>query len=331
MEDYILLKTDKQTVEKRQFILCKALLSRYLNLQKDYTKSKFTQIEELERLQSKIKESKPMEIKKDIIPIPIPQALRLEAPQPTPKIEVQQTPKLELPKPKSELLKPEIPLITPTLDLKTKEPIELQTRPLTQEEISLINSETRKFSSKLSEGNLEKQGEVYTYKVKEPEINLEVLDKVEQNLNKRLQKDPTLVTNQKFIKNEIIRAFKQLRENYTLEDIYNIRYYLIRNYIGLGKIEPLLCDKNIISIQSDGVNKPVTVMYRSLNQKIKTNITFKTKEELESFIELIAERTNQEISEGNPVLNASLNDLKLQAILSTGILEPKFTISKVVS
>ena len=157
------------------------------------------QIEELERLQSKIKESKPMEIKKDIIPIPIPQALRLEAPQPTPKIEVQQTPKLELPKPKSELLKPEIPLITPTLDLKTKEPIELQTRPLTQEEISLINSETRKFSSKLSEGNLEKQGEVYTYKVKEPEINLEVLDKVEQNLNKRLQKDPTLVTNQKFI------------------------------------------------------------------------------------------------------------------------------------
>ena len=330
MEDYILLKTDKQTVEKRQFILCKTLLSRYLNLQKEHTKLKSTHIEKLEKLQNKIKESKPREIKKDIIPVPIPQALRLEAPQPTSKVEILKLdlPKIELPKPAP---KEELPLITPTIDLKSKEPIELQTRPFTQEEISLINSETRKFSSKLSEGNLEKQGDIYTYKVKEPEINLEVLDKVEQNLNEKLQKDSSLVTNQKFIKNEIIRAFKQLRENYTLEDIYNTRYYLIRNYIGLGKIEPLLCDKNIISIQSDGVNKPITVMYKSLNQKIKTNITFKTKEELESFIESIAERTNQEISEGNPVLNASLSDLKVQAILSTGVLEPKFTISKITS
>ncbi len=329
MEDYILLKTDKQSIEKRQFILCKTLLSKYLNLQKEYTKPRSIHIEKLERLQNKIKESKPREIKKEITQVLIPPTPTLKAPQPTQKVElpklgIQQVPKLELPK-------PGIPLITPTLDLKTKEPIELQTRPLTQEEISLINSETRKFSSKLSEGNLEKQGEVYTYKVKEPEINLEVLDKVEQNLNKRLQKDSSLVTNQKFIKNEIIRAFKQLRENYTLEDIYNIRYYLIRNYIGLGKIEPLLCDKSIVSIQSDGVNKPVTVLYKPLNQKIKTNIIFKTKEELESFIESIAERTNQEISEGNPVLNASLNDLKIQAILSTGVLEPKFTISKILS
>jgi len=323
MEDYIILKTDKQSVEKKQILLCKTLLSKYLNLQKEHKKPQLMHIEKLERLQKQISEFKPRKVKE----IPI---LKLEIPKP----QIKETPmlNLEVPEPlKLPLLKP-LKLPPPeSLKLPRPEPLNLPIRPILEEEIPLIKSETKNFSSELSEGNLEKQGDTYTYKVKEPEINQEVLDRVEENLSSKLEKDPSIVTNSKFIKNEIIKAFKQLRENYTLEDIYNIRYYLIRNYIGLGKIEPLLCDKNITSVQLDGVNKSITVMYKPLNKKIETNIIFKTKDEINSFIELLAKKTNQELSEENSVLNTSLNDLKIQAILSTGVLEPKFTVSKVSS
>jgi len=84
-----------------------------------------------------------------------------------------------------------------------------------------------------------------------------------------------------------------------------LSYYVIRDFIGYGKIDPLMKDHMIEDISADGVNIPVYVWHR-LYESLPTNIVFTDAGELDSFIVRLAYLAGKNISIAAPILDASL-------------------------
>lgn len=100
-----------------------------------------------------------------------------------------------------------------------------------------------------------------------------------------------------------------------------LRYYVVRDFIGLEKIEPLMQDKYIEDISCDGVNIPIFVYHRHPQfGSIKTSIVFTNREELDSFVNKLAEKCGRTISVAKPLLDGTLpNGSRLQATLGSDI------------
>jgi flagellar protein FlaI len=111
-----------------------------------------------------------------------------------------------------------------------------------------------------------------------------------------------------------------------------VLYFIERDFVGLGKLEPLMKDPNIEDISCDGIGIPIFIFHRnSLIGSIKTNVVFSTAEELDIFVNKIAQRCGKNISVAQPLIGGSLPDgSRLQATLGTDIARKgsNFTIRK---
>ncbi|MCD6558000.1 MAG: type II/IV secretion system ATPase subunit [Candidatus Aenigmarchaeota archaeon] len=111
-----------------------------------------------------------------------------------------------------------------------------------------------------------------------------------------------------------------------------LKYYIFRDFIGLGPIEPLMNDPRIEDISCDGTNIPLYVYHRDPRLgAIRTNIIFKNKEELDSFVMKLSERCGKTISIAKPLLDGALPDgSRIQATLSSDVATrgSNFTIRK---
>ncbi len=103
---------------------------------------------------------------------------------------------------------------------------------------------------------------------------------------------------------EIIRKY---RVKIAPEAIDKLAYYVIRDFVGYGRIDPLMKDHLIEDISADGVNIPIYVWHR-MYESIPTNIVFKEESELDSFIVRMAYLSGKNISIASPILDASLPD-----------------------
>ncbi len=81
-------------------------------------------------------------------------------------------------------------------------------------------------------------------------------------------------------------------------------HYAVRNFLGYGRIDPLFNDDNVEDISCDGVSVPIYVYHRRY-QNLRTNLAFSDPRELNSFIVMLAQRGNKQISVSDPILNAS--------------------------
>jgi len=81
-------------------------------------------------------------------------------------------------------------------------------------------------------------------------------------------------------------------------------YYLVRDLIGYGRLDPVLRDKRAEDISADGPGIPVYVYHQGYGS-LKTNIIF-NREELDSLIYKLAQRSGRHISLARPLLDASL-------------------------
>ena len=105
------------------------------------------------------------------------------------------------------------------------------------------------------------------------------------------------------------------------ESVEVLRYYVVRDFIGMEKIEPLMQDKYIEDISCDGVNIPIFVYHR-LPQfgSVRTSVTFTNRDELDSFVSKLSERCGRAISVAKPLLDGTLpNGSRLQATLGSDI------------
>jgi len=103
---------------------------------------------------------------------------------------------------------------------------------------------------------------------------------------------------------EIIRKY---RIKVPVESVDKLIYYIIRDFLGYGKIDPLMNDHLIEDISADGVNIPIYVWHR-LYESLPTNIIFKDETQLNSFIIRLAYLAGKNISIASPILDASLSD-----------------------
>lgn len=108
-----------------------------------------------------------------------------------------------------------------------------------------------------------------------------------------------------------------------------IMYYVVRDLIGYGRLEPILRDKKAEDISADGPGIPVFVYHQSYGS-LKTNIAF-NREELDSLIYKLAQRSGRHISMARPLLDASLpNQDRLQLSIGSEVTTrgSTFTIRK---
>ncbi len=110
-----------------------------------------------------------------------------------------------------------------------------------------------------------------------------------------------------YLREKTKETIKKHRMKVAPEAIDKLVYYVIRDFVGYGKIDPLMKDHLIEDISADGVNIPIYVWHR-MYESIPTNIVFKEETELDSFIIRMAYLSRKNISIASPMLDASLPD-----------------------
>ncbi len=84
-----------------------------------------------------------------------------------------------------------------------------------------------------------------------------------------------------------------------------ILYYLERDIVGYGKIDPLMYDDYVEDISCGGVNKPIFLWHRKY-ENIKTNIMFRDEQELDDFIMRIVHKAGKHVSIAFPIVDVTL-------------------------
>jgi flagellar protein FlaI len=174
----------------------------------------------------------------------------------------------------------------------------------------------------------------YLYYVVEPELtpfeSTLLSDVYEASRDILSYKDLIKGTNRKdILMNKVKEIIDKRIQNFDIKSFHKLAYYIIRNNIGFGRIDPLIKDGRIEDISCSGPNIPVYLYHRNY-ENIKTNLLFE-EEELNSFIFLLAQRSGKSISVAKPYLDATLSDgSRLQETLGREITTrgSSFTIRK---
>ncbi len=110
-----------------------------------------------------------------------------------------------------------------------------------------------------------------------------------------------------YLKQKILEVIKNYRLKIAKEAIDKLMYYVVRDFVYYGKIDPLMKDRMVEDISADGVNIPVYIWHREY-ESLPTNIIFEDENELNSFIIRLAYLSGKNISIAAPLLDASLPD-----------------------
>lgn len=107
------------------------------------------------------------------------------------------------------------------------------------------------------------------------------------------------------LKNKIFAMIKKYRLKIPPKNIEKINYFAVRDFIYLGKIEPLMRDHMIEEISCDGTNIPIYVWHRE-HESIPTNIIYEKESELNNFARKMAYICGKHVSIADPIIDASL-------------------------
>jgi len=183
-----------------------------------------------------------------------------------------------------------------------------------------------------------KRDSALVYYVLEPALSneeIDLLEKIKTTLIEKLDIDFSTLRKDDarvYLKKKFEESVNLMASNLPENKRQQILYYVERDFIGLGKIEPMMKDPNIEDISCDGVGIPIFILHRNpFIGSIKTNVVFNTAEELDIFVNKVAQRCGKNISVAQPLLGGTLPDgSRLQATLGTDIARKgsNFTIRK---
>lgn len=97
------------------------------------------------------------------------------------------------------------------------------------------------------------------------------------------------------------KAFKDVSQI----SLRKILYYLKRNVVGYGKIDPLMRDPYIEDISCSGINKHI-FLWHTRYENIPTNISFKEEQNLNDFIMKIVHKAGKHVSVAFPLVDVTL-------------------------
>jgi flagellar protein FlaI len=127
---------------------------------------------------------------------------------------------------------------------------------------------------------------------------------------------------------EIIRNHAAtVAEAGSLQKLY---YYLRRDFVDMGPIDPLMRDADIEDISCDGPDVPVYIHHFE-HRDLASNVVFETEEDLTRYVLRLANRSGEQISVSNPLVDGSLPDgsriqLSFGGAISTR--GPNFTVRR---
>ena len=158
--------------------------------------------------------------------------------------------------------------------------------------------DTQKIRYEVIEPTLQKEEEgqlreVKAFLIEEVDVNLKEIETKEKAEN--------------YLKEQTKKTIRKHRIKVPPEAIDKLTYYIIRDFIGYGKIDPLMKDHLIEDISADGVNIPIYIWHR-MYESLPTNIIFKDEAELDSFTIRMAYLSGKNISIASPILDSSLPD-----------------------
>ena len=162
----------------------------------------------------------------------------------------------------------------------------------------------------------------HIYEVLEPALSMEerkLLDFLKDTLIKTMDIELTEFNEdeaREFLRKNVDRISKDY--GVAIDDITRekIMYYIIRDFLGYGKIDVLMRDPMIEDISCDAAGVPIFIYHRNY-ESIKTNIMFQDDDELDSFVIQLAQKCGRHISIARPLLDATMPDgSRLQASLS---------------
>ncbi|WP_276257478.1 type II/IV secretion system ATPase subunit [Haloglomus litoreum] len=88
--------------------------------------------------------------------------------------------------------------------------------------------------------------------------------------------------------------------------LHKVVYYLRRDFLGFGPIDPIMRDSAIEDISCDGTEVPVYVYHREYRD-LPSNVSF-SERKLNSFVVQLAQRAGRSVSIASPLVDASLPD-----------------------
>jgi len=110
---------------------------------------------------------------------------------------------------------------------------------------------------------------------------------------------------EKRLRKKIAQLIRKFKLEIPTKNFSKISYYAIRDFIYLGKIEPLMRDHMVEEISCDGTAIPLYIWHREY-ESIPTNIMFTSDRELNNFARKISYICGKHVSTANPIIDASL-------------------------
>lgn len=173
----------------------------------------------------------------------------------------------------------------------------------------------------------DERGDSLIYNVSEPNLspqNEEILGRVENILKEKIDVNFDQLDRSEaedYMREKVREILNERNFGISQNEKEIIEYYAYRNFVGLGKLEPIMNDKNVEDISCDGVNIPVYVYHRNPDiSSVKSNVYWETDDNMDSFVRKLAQRCGKSISMANPLLDGALPDgSRVQATLGTDI------------
>ncbi|KXS45294.1 MAG: archaeal flagellar protein FlaI, partial [Methanohalophilus sp. T328-1] len=174
----------------------------------------------------------------------------------------------------------------------------------------------------------------YLYQIVEPKLDefeevflTEIKDRLRdvllvENIDRQADKE-------KILEEKILIILTDYAIKFTPLMLGKIIYYIKRDFVRLGKIDPLMYDEGIEDISGNGHDKPI-FLYHKKYSNISTNIYFE-EDELNSFIVQLAQKSGKHISVAEPMIDATMPDgSRIQMTLGTSVTThgSTFTIRK---
>jgi flagellar protein FlaI len=167
----------------------------------------------------------------------------------------------------------------------------------------------------------------YVYNVIQPTLSPRLkrsFMKVKRLLEEKLDVDLTKLQKTEardYLQKQILQLLDYFEIQLTEDEKRILSYYIDKDFLGMGVIEPIMRDPDIEDISCDGVGIPLYVFHRNpLLGSIPTNLIFYSNEELDSYLVRLAQLCGQGISIIDPLLDGTLPDgSRIQGTLATDI------------
>ncbi|UCH02445.1 MAG: type II/IV secretion system ATPase subunit [Candidatus Bathyarchaeota archaeon] len=153
-----------------------------------------------------------------------------------------------------------------------------------------------------------------TYYLEEPKLedsDIANLKRLKSLLNEVLDLKPSELKSKTLAAEYLLGKTSEILENYgfnlDMSTANKLLYYIIRDNLGLGKIDAFSYDPLIEDISCDGIDVPIYVWHRRY-ESIPTNIRFSSANELDAFALRLAYLCGSHVSIAQPMLDSSMPD-----------------------